>query len=250
MFTGGILHIIDTVLTLPLTPSFTAVDSNLTALAGALTATSLLSTVDSLHDVTIFAPSNAAFQAIGSATGSLTAQQLAGILEYHVINGTVGYSTLLTSGLANESFPTVGGGELQVLVEGGEVFVNSARVIITDIIVANGVMHVLDKFVILFPFLFTSTGLEDHKQGNPKLTRMANSVLNPSNTTATPDPAAPTQAVAFSGAAEASAVPFTSGIVPTTTAPSASTKTGAGNVLRGEIGVAALFGAGVVGMIL
>lgn len=84
----------------------------------------------------------------GSATGSLTTQQLANILEYHVINGTVGYSTLLTSGLANESLPTVSGGELNILVENGKVFVNSAQVIITDIIVANGVMHVLDKYVL------------------------------------------------------------------------------------------------------
>lgn len=70
---------------------------------------------------------------------------MAGILEYHVINGTVGYSSLLTRGLANESFPTLAGGRLMVRVEDGKVFVNSAQVVITDIIVANGVMHVIDK---------------------------------------------------------------------------------------------------------
>lgn len=76
------------------------------------------------------------------------------------------------------------------------------------------------------------------------------SVLNPANSTATPNPAATTQAVAFAGAALASDVPFTSGIVPTTTAPSASTKTGgAARVnIEGAVGVAALFGAGVVGV--
>src|ERR1700750_207065 len=103
-FTGGVMHIVDTVLTVPINPSFSAIDSNLTALAGALTTTNLISTIDNLKDVTIFAPSNEAFRAIGSATSSLTTQQLASILEYHVINNTVGYSTLLTSGLANESF--------------------------------------------------------------------------------------------------------------------------------------------------
>ena len=141
MFTGGVLHIIDTVMTVPLIPSFSAIDSNLTALAGALIATSLISAVDDLKDVTIFAPSNAAFQAIGSATGSLSTTQLASILEYHVIKGTVGYSSLLTTGLANESFPTLQGGSIMVEVADGKVFVNSAQVIITDIIVANGVMH-------------------------------------------------------------------------------------------------------------
>jgi transforming growth factor-beta-induced protein len=145
MFIGGVLHIIDTVLTLPLNPSFSALDSNLTALAGALQDTTLINAVNNLKDVTIFAPSNAAFQAIGSATGGLSTQQLAGILEYHIINGTVGYSPLLTTGLANETFPTLQGGDVAVSVEDGKVFVNSAQVIITDIIVSNGVMHVLDK---------------------------------------------------------------------------------------------------------
>ena len=145
MFSGGVIHIIDTVMTVPLVPSFSAIDSNLTALAGALTTTKLISAVDGLNDVTIFAPSNAAFQAIGSATGSLTTEQLAGILEYHVINGTVGYSSLLTTGLSNESFPTLQGGSVMVEVENGKVFVNSAQVVITDIIIANGVMHVVDK---------------------------------------------------------------------------------------------------------
>jgi transforming growth factor-beta-induced protein len=107
MWSGGVVHVIDTVLTVPLSASASAIDSELTALAGALTQTSLVETVDSLKDVTIFAPSNKAFQDIGSAAGSLTNDQLSSILEYHVIAGTVGYSSLLTSGLANESLPTV-----------------------------------------------------------------------------------------------------------------------------------------------
>lgn len=145
MFTGGVLHIIDTVLTLPVAPSISAVDSLLTSFVGALKTTSLVTTVDSLKDVTIFAPSNDAFKAIGSATSALSQQQLASILEYHVINGTVGYSTLLMTGLANESFPTLSGGEINIRAQDNKVFVNSAQVTITDIIVSNGVIHVLDK---------------------------------------------------------------------------------------------------------
>jgi transforming growth factor-beta-induced protein len=145
MFSGGVIHIIDTVLTVPLSPAMSAIDSELTALAGALTQTNLISTVDSLKDVTIFAPSNKAFQDIGSAASSLSETQLASILEYHVINGTVGYSSLLTSGLANESLPTVTGESINIESVDKKVFVNSAQVTITDIIVANGVMHVIDK---------------------------------------------------------------------------------------------------------
>ena len=152
MFTGGVIHIIDTVLTIPLSPANSAIDSQLTALAGALTTTSLVSAVDNLKDVTIFAPSNAAFQAIGSATSSLSTTQLSSILEYHIINGTVGYSTLLMTGLANETFPSLMGTELMVEATDKKVFVNSAQVTITDIIVANGVMHVINKYVSTFLF--------------------------------------------------------------------------------------------------
>ncbi|KAF4634755.1 hypothetical protein G7Y89_g3341 [Cudoniella acicularis] len=219
-FSGGVMHLIDTVLTLPIAPSMSVVDSSLTALAGALKNTNLLTAVNSLKDVTIFAPSNAAFQAIGSAATTLTEQQLAGILEYHVINGTVGYSSLLTTGLANESFPTLAGGEVKIENVDGKVFVNSAQVTITDILVSNGVMHVI------------------------------NNVLNPSNTTATPIPTATTQPIAFTGVSSASNVPFTSGISATTTAPSAametagSAKAAAGRVEGniGAVGVAALLG--------
>jgi transforming growth factor-beta-induced protein len=140
-----VVHIIDTVLTVPPPPSTAATDSNLTSLASGLKATNLLTAVDSLKDVTIFAPSNAAFKAVSAQTSNLTMKELAGVLEYHVINGTVGYSTLLMTGLANESFPTLAGGNVNIRAENNKVFVNSAQVTMTDVIVSNGVIHVLDK---------------------------------------------------------------------------------------------------------
>jgi len=70
-------------LTIPEKISTTAEQAGLSALAGALTKANLVGALDSMTNVTVFAPSNKAFQSIGSATGSLTVQQLAGILEYH-----------------------------------------------------------------------------------------------------------------------------------------------------------------------
>lgn len=89
MFTGGVMHIIDTVLTIPLSPAMSAIDSNLLSLAGALKTTSLIDPVDSIKDVTIFAPSNEAFEKIGNTAAALPVTQLSEILKYHVINGTV-----------------------------------------------------------------------------------------------------------------------------------------------------------------
>lgn len=156
MFNGGVIHIIDTVLTLPISPSMTAVDSNLIALAGALTQTNLVSAVDSLKDATIFAPSNDAFKAIGSATSGLTMMQLINILEYHVIKDKVAYSSLLMGGLANMSFPSLISTEVKVEEVDGKIFVNSAQVIIADIITSNGVMHVINKYVLSPSYLSPS----------------------------------------------------------------------------------------------
>jgi transforming growth factor-beta-induced protein len=72
------------------------------------------------------------------------------------------------------------------------------------------------------------------------------SILNPSNTTATPVPTATSQAVAFAGASSVSNAPFTSGISATTTTPGASTAAAAAalGMVSGAMGMAALFGAG------
>ncbi len=111
-------------------------------MASALTSANLVSTVNGLKDVTIFAPSNAAFGAIGSALGSLSVSQLTSILTYHVVAGTVGYSSLLS----NTTLKTVNGGSVTITIEDGSVFVNSAKVIIPDVLVSNGVVHVIDKY--------------------------------------------------------------------------------------------------------
>ncbi|KAG4418292.1 hypothetical protein IFR04_008568 [Cadophora malorum] len=215
MFTGGVVHVIDKVLTMPMMPSLSAVDSGLTGLAGALTSANLVSTVDTARDVTIFAPSNAAFERIGSALPALQADQtmFQTVLTYHLVNGTVGYAGML----GNMSLTTAQGGMVQVEVVNKKVFVNSAQVVISDVIVANGVVHVIDN------------------------------VLNPANATATPDPTATSQPVAFTGVTSSSVIPFTSGITPTTTAPSASTSTAAAGRVEGAMGLAALFGVVAVG---
>jgi uncharacterized surface protein with fasciclin (FAS1) repeats len=120
--------------------SSTAVAAELRSLVGAVTQADLATTLDTLEDVTIFAPYDEAFAAIGSVTGDLSEEQLSKILTYHVVQGTVGYS----SGLMNMSLETVEGSNLTITVGDDGVFVNSAKVIIPDVLVANGVVHVID----------------------------------------------------------------------------------------------------------
>lgn len=144
----------------------------LTSLAGALTKTNMVTAVDGLSDVTIFAPSNGAFERIGSAAESASATDLSTILSYHVLHGgdMAMFSTNLLMGSSVMSgttmampgmegmnmrrqsmtttpmtFATLQGGNINVRMENGKVFVNSAMVTTADIIVSNGVIHVIDK---------------------------------------------------------------------------------------------------------
>ncbi|KAB2576552.1 Fasciclin domain-containing protein [Lasiodiplodia theobromae] len=200
-FTGGYIHIIDTVLTLPPNVSSTAVATNLTALVGALTNASLVGAVDTTPDVTIFAPANDAFAAIGSVLDGTSSDDLSNLLSYHVVNGTVAYSSDLQG---NQTVTALNGGDLTIRVlDDGDVFVNGARVIIPDILVANGVVHVIDN------------------------------VLNPSNSTSGPsDENDDSGDVQYTGATSATNVPFTSGVA-TATATVGVTGTGGGGGATG-----------------
>lgn len=225
-FTGGVIHVIDRFLVLPETISDTLTTANLTSLRGALTNTDLLDAVDSMPDVTIFAPSTQAFQDIGSALGNLSAEDTTNILTYHVVNGTVGYS----SGIENGTTLTALNGETLTITIGeeGRIFVNNARVIIADVLVANGVVHVIDE------------------------------VLNPSNATIA-DPSDEEGEGAFPGATPVSEAPFTSGQPTATTslndeatsaaapgASSSSTSAASGAMKTGSVGMGALLGAAAV----
>lgn len=223
-FTGGVIHIIDTFLTIPQNVSTTAVDLGLSAFAGAATQAGLISGLESDHDITFFAPNNAAFAAIGSAFQNFSNSTISSVLAYHVISG-VYYS----HAAINTTVQTLNGANITVTVINETVFINSARVIIPNIPIANGVVHVIDE------------------------------VLNPANTTATPNPTATSGGTDFSGASSVSGTPFTSGIpvpsssVATSNAPvasssSSSSSSAAAPMITGAVGAAALFGGAAVMM--
>ncbi|MCS6773398.1 MAG: fasciclin domain-containing protein, partial [Thermoflexales bacterium] len=65
---------------------------------------------------------------------------LRSILTYHVVPGVFNAASVVNA----TSLPTVNGKPLPVRVEGGEVFVGDARVVRTDIVATNGVIHLID----------------------------------------------------------------------------------------------------------
>merc|ERR1712039_947949 len=181
-YTNGVVHIIDEVLMIPGNLTSTAQNANLTAFLGAAQNASVASTLLGAEDLTIFAPSNAAFQDIGTLTGNLTMDQLANILSYHVIEGTVAYS----SDLSNTSLTTLQGDDVQITIANGSVMVNNATVPNANILFAGGVIHVIDQVL------------------NPN----SNSSSSSSNSTSSD---------AFGATTSASEVPFTSGLPTQTT---------------------------------
>jgi uncharacterized surface protein with fasciclin (FAS1) repeats len=130
---------VDSVLAPPMNITSTAKFLGLTSLTGGLEKAGLVH-VDHLVGVTVFAPNNDAFQAIGNLIGNLTTDQLLDILEYHVVVD-VAYSTSLMNDM---ELDTVNGKKLTITVDGDQVFVNGARVIKSDVLINSGVIHVID----------------------------------------------------------------------------------------------------------
>jgi uncharacterized surface protein with fasciclin (FAS1) repeats len=103
-----------------------------------------------LTDVTYFVPNSAA--ALANATQlaqNSSAAELEATFQYHVVPNFVGYSTLLKNGM---SLKTAQGADLTVTIQDGETYINSALVTASDFIVANGVVHVIDRQVTTFSY--------------------------------------------------------------------------------------------------
>lgn len=92
---------------------------------------------------TVFAPTNAAFEAAGVDVNNVEA--VTEVLKYHVIPGVAAYSVGLAS---SQDVPTFQGDTVSINVQGlnRRVRVNgSANVVIADILADNGVVHVIDE---------------------------------------------------------------------------------------------------------
>ena len=97
-------------------------------------------TLDTVGDLTIFVPSNDAFRAIEATLQGASIDAVRDILRYHAVTGSVVFSSDVT----NTTVKTVAGPELTLSVVNGEVFVNKAKVILPDVLLSNGVMHIID----------------------------------------------------------------------------------------------------------
>lgn len=136
----------------------TAKNPNFDTLHAAIVAAGLADTLASADNTfTVFAPTDAAFEALEAAAPGTIASVLADpegalttILTYHVVPGKVMSGDVV----AADTLTTVQGEELDVTVRDGEVFVDGARVVTVDIPAKNGVIHVIDS--VLLPDAITA----------------------------------------------------------------------------------------------
>ncbi len=117
-------------------------------LVAAVKAADLAETLSGAGPFTVFAPTNAAFDKLpkGTVEDLLKPEnkaKLAAILTYHVVAGKV-----MAADVKTGMVKTVQGTDLDVKVTADGVTVNDAKVVKTDIVGSNGVIHVIDTVVL------------------------------------------------------------------------------------------------------
>ncbi|KAK4464588.1 FAS1 domain-containing protein [Cladorrhinum samala] len=205
-FAGGLIQQVDTILVPPTALEHTARDAyrDLTGFLGALYSTGLVAEFSTTPGVTILAPRNAALQKIATPISAMSKQQLASVLRYHLIPNQVvpassfflGSRNFTSGALDSAAGP---GKKVRVTRLGNNLFFNRAQLLQSDVLIANGVLHIIDGVL--------NPDLEDQQQ--------------------VPDERAATQPAAFNQPATGAQtstgtkapVPFTSSLPCTTECP-------------------------------
>lgn len=130
-------------------------DSDLSSLVAALTQANLVTALSGDGPFTVFAPTNAAFQALldsnpdWNALSDIPNDVLTDVLLFHVVSGRVlaadlrdGYVPTLSAG------PNAEGVSLKVDVTGGVKFNNGATPTATDIVTTNGIVHKINQVML------------------------------------------------------------------------------------------------------
>ncbi len=121
-------------------------NDSFSTLVQALTDANLVSVLEGDGPFTVFAPTNEAFAKLPDGTlESLSTDDLAKILQFHVVSGSVASSSLE----ATQDVPTVEGEELLVEASGGVVTINGYSTVETpDIEASNGIIHSIDEVLL------------------------------------------------------------------------------------------------------
>jgi transforming growth factor-beta-induced protein len=118
-----------------------------TTLLGAAEAAGFVETLSNGGPFTLFAPTDAAFSALPEPVlrAILGDRDLLGrVLAHHVVPGRLEAAQVL----GRTRLETVNGTTLDVRLESGAAFVGDARIVETDLVATNGVLHVIDAVLL------------------------------------------------------------------------------------------------------
>jgi uncharacterized surface protein with fasciclin (FAS1) repeats len=123
-------------------------NKDLSTLVTAVTKAELAETLSGAGPFTVFAPTNAAFDALPAGTlDSLLADPtgaLADILKLHVLSGAVDSKAAIAAAGGNVDSL---GGPISIALDGENLVVGGATVVTADIKAKNGVIHVIDAVI-------------------------------------------------------------------------------------------------------
>jgi uncharacterized surface protein with fasciclin (FAS1) repeats len=121
---------------------------NFKILVAAVKAAGLVETLQGEGPFTVFAPTDEAFAKL--PTGTLedllkpeNREKLAAILKYHVVPGKV-----LAADVKTMEAKTAQGQSVNLRVSDAGVTVDNAKVVTTDVLAENGVIHVIDSVIL------------------------------------------------------------------------------------------------------
>jgi uncharacterized surface protein with fasciclin (FAS1) repeats len=116
-------------------------------LVTAVKAAGLVETLKGSGPFTVFAPTDEAFAKLpaGTVEGLLkNPEKLKQVLTYHVVAGKV----MAADVVSLKEAKTVQGSVAQIHVQDGGVMIDGAKVVKTDIVCDNGVIHVIDAVIL------------------------------------------------------------------------------------------------------
>jgi transforming growth factor-beta-induced protein len=144
---NGVIHAIDQVLSPQTIVDFATKTGALSSLAGALTTANLVGALSAAGPFTVFAPNNIAFADAASVIATLTPEQVATVLTYHVVgNANVRSDAIPATAttLAMQDLTFTGEGNATIVTASGQ----EVPIALADIQGTNGVVHVIGTVLV------------------------------------------------------------------------------------------------------
>lgn len=153
---NGVIHVIDNVLTPPTVVDIAQQNGGFTELVDAVLRAELASALSTTNPITVFAPTNIAFDSLYANLGvngvdEIDIATLKSVLQYHVANGNIAASDLSDAQMISTLVAENGSLEVDIADNGTVTLMgenSSAQVVLTDVQATNGIVHVINTVLL------------------------------------------------------------------------------------------------------